>query len=193
MTSKTRMIAAAIVFAAAASAQAATTINGTIDTSAAFSPTNQSADGSTYYNAPAMSFPAAPVTIGEFDFSLPTGHGIASLSLSGNFGSDALGSATAPVDLFLNGVAVARCDAACAQASELADVAWSYSFSSADLAALANGKAVLTAVQQGPSQIVLDPTSLSAEIAPVPEPETWALMLGGLPIVAFLRRRAPRA
>src|SRR5262249_9587635 len=81
--------------ALAGSAYAQTTVNGFIDTSAAFSPTNQSTDGMTYFNAPAGSFPTDAFTIGEFDFDLG-GHAAASATLSGDFGSDTLGSPTAP-------------------------------------------------------------------------------------------------
>lgn len=185
-----RRIAAAVLFAAAASSQAAT-ITGTVDTSAASSPTNQSADGTTYFNAPySGAFPAPAVTVGEFDFAVPAGSFVSGATVSGDFGSDALGSGTAEVDLFLNAVEVASCDAGCANASQSADVAWSFTFTPAELASFANGTAVLTAVQQGVSQIVLDPTTVTLDVTAVPEPGSLPMMLGVLPLIAFGLRRA---
>ncbi len=189
------LVAAALLLIA--SAASATTLSGTIDTSSAFSPTNQSADGITYYNAPYDGpFPSAAFAIGAFDFVIPTGFAASGATISGNFGSDILGSSTSEVDLFLNQVEVARCDSACAAASESADVAWSHVFSAAELGALASGSAVLTAVQQGPSQVVLDPTSIAIDVtAAVPEPGTALMMIGGvLPLLAMgLRRRRSSA
>ena len=185
-----RRIAAVVLFAAAASSQAAT-ITGTVDTSAASSPTNQSADGTTYFNAPySGAFPAAPVTVGAFDFAVPAGSFVSGATVSGDFGSDALGSGTAEVDLFLNAVEVASCDAGCANASQSADVAWSFTFTPAELASFASGTAVLTAVQQGVSQIVLDPTTVTLDVTAVPEPGSLPMMLGVLPLIAFGLRRA---
>ena len=194
MTCSTSRLAAAAWMAVAVGAHAQT-FTGTLDTSAAFSPTNQSSDGSTYYDAPANGpFPAAPVAVGEFDFALAPGAHVTSVVVSGDFGSDALGSGTAAVDLFLNGIEVASCDAACAAASQSADVAWSFALPAAELGAFANGSAVLTAVQQDVSQVVLDPTSITVDATAAPEPAGLALMLGALPLVGFgLRRRRESA
>lgn len=168
------------------------TITGTINTSSGFSPTNQSTDGVTYYSAPADSI-FTTVVIGEFDFTAPGNNTISGASLSGNFGSNALASGTAPVNLFLNNVAVAVCDSSCEAASNNADVSWSYVFNAAQLASLASGHAVLTALETGPSQIVLDPTSITVQVAPVPEPDS-ILMLGvGLALIgALTRRKSPK-
>jgi hypothetical protein len=184
-------IAGTALFAGLASA-GTQTIAGTVDTSAAFSATNQSGDGTTYFDAPYTgALPAAPVTVGDFDFSVPSGFAVSGATISGNFGSDALGSGSAEVDLFVNSVQVATCDSACAAATQSADVAWSFTFTAAELGALADGSAVLSAVQQGVSQIVLDPTSVSLTVSAVPEPAGLSLTLLGLPlIVRGLRRRA---
>ena len=180
-------LAAAALTTAAAGAHAAT-FSGAIDTSSAKSPTNQSGDGSTYVGAPVFGpFPAAPVVVGEFDFA--GGH-VNSLTISGDFGSNTLGSGTAPVDLFLNGVEVASCNAACAANTEAADVAWSFTIPSASLASFADGSAVLTAVQLDMSQIVLDPTSITVDVTPLPEPAGLPMLLGALPLIAFGLRRA---
>lgn len=176
----------------------AANVAGMVDTSAAFSPTNQSFDGSTYYNAPAAGpFPSDAFTVGEFDFSLSPGFAVTGGTISGDFGSDVLGSATAEVDLYVDQVLIARCDSTCATASETADVAWTHTFTGSELGALGNGRLVLTAIQQGPSQVVLDPTSVSLDIAAaVPEPGTaWLTLIGGVPLIAraLRRRRAVRA
>ena len=189
-------VGAAALFAIAVSAHSQT-ITGTIDTSALFSPTNQSSDGATYFNAPYSGpFPAPPVAIGEFDFVIPAGTMIGGASFSGNFGSDSLGSATSEVDLFINQIAVAVCSAACATASQTGDAAWTYMLNAAEWAALSAGKAMLTAVEQGPSQIVLDPTSVSVIFfTAVPEPTELLLLVGGvLPtlLIALRRHQNPR-
>lgn len=182
-------VAGATLFAGAASA---TTISGTVDTSAAFSPTNQSSDGTTFFSAPYNgTFPAASVVVGEFDFSLPSGSAVTGATISGDFGSNTLGSATGEVDLFVNAVEVATCNSSCAATTESTDVAWSFTFAASQLSALANGSAVLSAVQQGTSQIALDPTSMTLNVAAVPEPAGLPMMLAALPLIALaLRRRA---
>ena len=188
-------VGAAALFAFAVSAQSQT-INGSIDTSALFSPTNQSADGTTYYNAPyAGPFPAPSVVIGEFDFVIPGGSLVSAATFSGDFGSNILGSSTAEVDLFVNSVEVASCDTTCALASESNDVPWSHVFTAGELVALGSGAAVLTAIQQGQSQIVLDPTAVSITVSAVPVPAEWLLLVGGaLPtfLIALRRRQDGR-
>lgn len=175
------------VLVGAGAAQAAT-FTGTLDTSSSFSPSNFSSDGVTYFNAPS-SAPFSPVAVGEFDFSIPSGQAVSAVTISGNFGSNILGSGSAPVSLFLNGVAVATCNAVCSTQTDVSDVAWTYTFAPADYSALATGKAILTAVQTAPSQIVLDPTTMSIQTSPVPEPASGALLLVGLASVRALSRR----
>ena len=190
------MRSAAVMAIATVGAAHAATLSGSVDTGASFSPTNQSADGTTYYNAPTNA-PFAPVTVGEFDFTVPSGQAIDGGTFSGNFGSNVLGSGTAQVNLFLDGVAVASCGAACEAASNSADVAWLYTLSSTDLALLAGnanwqaGKAVLTALQNTPSQIVLDPSSVSLTTTAVPIPgAVWLLGSTLAPLFGFARRKA---
>jgi len=184
----TLCIASTALFACAASA---TTITGTLDTSAAFSATNQSTDGTTYYNAPYTGvLPAAAVAVGGFDFTVPSGFEVSSATISGNFGSNALGSGTAAVDLFVNAIQVATCDSGCAAATQSADVAWSFTFTPAELGAFAGNSAVLSAVQEDVSQIVLDPTTVSLTLTAVPEPASLPMTLLALPLVALGLRRA---
>jgi hypothetical protein len=186
------IITVSVALAGNSAAQAAT-VSGTFNTSAAASPSNQSFDGTTYFNAPSNG-PFSPLAIGEFDFSLPAGFGISGASISGNFGSNILGSGTSQATLYLNGISVATCDALCESASQSSDVSWSHTFTTGELATLSgdsnwvNGKALLSALQQSSSQIVLDPTSITLTTAPVPEPQTYALMGLGLALIAYRRR-----
>jgi hypothetical protein len=186
-------LAAATAFAAG-SAAAATT--GTINTGALFSPSNQSVDGTTYFNAPTNG-PFSLVTVGEFDFSAPAGQMVSGGAISGNFGSNALASGTAQVNLYADGLFVATCNAACELASNSNDVAWSYTLTSANIAALAgnanwqSGKIVLTALQLDPSQVVLDPTSVNLTTTPVPLPAAaWLLGSALAPLFGMGRRKA---
>ena len=202
MTSKIDRLAARIARAMllattgalVAGAASATTIAGTLDTSSAFSPTNQSFDGSTYYNAPYNGpVPAAPVVVGEFDFVLPSGNAVTGATISGDFGSNVLGSGTAQVDLYVGNIEVASCGLACETATQSNDVAWSFTFSASQLGAIGSGSVVLSAVQQEQNgqQVVLDPTSVSLNVAAVPEAAGLPMALAGLPLLALaLRRRA---
>jgi len=184
-------VAGAALFAGAASAA---TIAGTLNTSSAFSPTNDSTDGSTYYNdAYYGPLPAAPVVVGEFDFSLPSGNAVSGATISGDFGSNSLGSGTGAVELFVGNVEVANCDAACETATAANEMAWSFTFASTQLSAIGSSSLVLTAVQQEQNgqQIVLDPTSVSLTVAAVPEPAGLPMVLAAVPLLALvLRRRA---
>lgn len=147
------------------------------------------------FNAPAIA-PFSSVTIGEFDFSIPFGKAVSSVVLNGNFGSNILGSSilgssTAPVDLFLNNITVAGCDAMCANNSMTSNVAWSYTFSASELSRLSSGTAILTAMQTNTSQIVLDPTSITIQTAAVPESDVALLIgLGLIPVLAVSRRKS---
>ena len=185
-----RTIAGAAILLAGCGAAEADTLIAPIDTSPGVSPTNQSSDGATYFNAPSSGpFPAAPVTVGEVQFAVPAGQQISGAAIAGDFGSATPG-ATAPVDLFLNGVEVALCNAACASASAVTNVMWSSTLSPADLFALSSGTATLTAVQRAGSQLSLGPTSLTVNTSPVPLPAGLLLLGSGLAVSFGLRRNA---
>ena len=132
------------------------------------------------------------MAVGGFDFTVPSGFKVSGATISGNVGSNALGSGYRPrSSLFVNSVEVASCDSVCEAATQSSDVAWSFTFATSQLAAFADGSVVLSAVQQDGSQIVLDPTSVSLTLSAVPEPAGLPALLLGLPLVALgLRRRA---
>jgi hypothetical protein len=185
-----RTIAGAAILMACIGAAEADILIAPIGTGPDVSPTNQSSDGATYFNAPNSGpFPAAPVTVGQVQFAVPAGQQINGAAIAGDFGSAAPG-ATAPVDLFLNGVEVALCNTACASASAVTNVMWSSTFSPADLFALSSGAATLTAVQRAGSQLSLGPTSLTINTSPVPLPAGLLLLGSGLAASFGLRRYA---
>jgi hypothetical protein len=177
-----------VVAILAASAAQASTISGTVNTG--------SSDG-TFSSAPSNGPFPATLTVGEFDFTVPGGQAVTAGSFSGDFGSNIIGSATGQATLFVDGVQLAHCDAACEAASQSNDVAWLYSLTSSDLTLLsANslweaGRAVITAQQLSASQVVLDPTSVNLTLAPVPIPAAFFLFASALaPLFGFARRKA---
>ena len=187
--------AALIVAILAATAAQASTISGTVDTGG--NAANFSGDALTFASAPSNGpFPSA-MTVGEFDFSVPSGETITAGSFSGNFGSNALASGTSQATLFVDGVQLALCDAACEAASQSSDVPWLYALTGSDLTQLSTnslwqaGRAVVTASQLSASQVVLDPTSVNLTLAPVPIPPAFFLFASALaPLFGFARRKA---
>src|SRR5947199_138589 len=75
------------ILAATAAAQAST-ISGTVDTGG--NAANFSGDALTFASAPSNGPFPSTMTVGEFDFSVPSGETITAGSFSGNFGSNAL-------------------------------------------------------------------------------------------------------
>jgi hypothetical protein len=155
-----------------------------------------SSDG-TFGSAPSNGPFPVNLTVGEFDFSVPSGQTISAGTFTGDFGSNLIGSGTAQGRLFVDGVQLALCDAACESATQLDDVAWTYSLTTADLAQLStnslweSGRAVITAQQLSISQLVLDPTTVNLTLAPVPIPPALFLFVSALaPLFGFGRRKA---
>jgi hypothetical protein len=184
-----------IVSIFAATAAQASTISGTVNTGG--NPANLSGDAVTFASAPSSGAFPLTMTVGEFDFSVPSGQAITAGSFSGNFGSNALASGTSQAKLFVDGVQLALCDTACEAASQSNDVAWSYSLTASDLTTLSTnslwlaGKAVITASQLSASQVVLDPTTASLTLAPVPIPAAFFLFASALaPLFGFARLKA---
>jgi hypothetical protein len=177
-----------IVAILGATAAQASTISGTVNTGS-----GDATFVSGPWNGP---FPRT-LTVGEFDFSVPSGEAITAGFFSGDFGSDILGSATSQASLFVDGVQLALCDAVCEAASESTAVGWSYSLTASDLTQLSTnpfwlaGRAVISASQLSASQVVLDPTSVNLTTAPVPIPAAFLLFASALaPIFGFARSKA---
>jgi hypothetical protein len=187
--------AALIVAILAATAAHASTISGTVNTGG--NAANSSGDALTFASAPSNGPFPSTMTVGEFDFSVPSGEAITAGSFNGNFGSDILGSSTSQASLFVDGIQLALCDAACEAASQSNTVAWLYSLTASDLTLLSTnslwqaGRAVLTASQLSASQVVLDPTSVNLTLAPVPIPPAFLLLASALAPLFGLARRKP--
>jgi hypothetical protein len=184
-----------IVAILAATAAQADTISGTVNTGG--NPANFSGDTVTFAGAPSNGPFPLQMTVGEFDFTVPSGQVITAGLFSGNFGSNILGSATSQARLFLDGVELALCDAACEAASQSNDVPWQYSLTASDLALLSTnsfwlaGRAILTASQLSASQVVLEPTSVSLTTSPVPIPAAVFLFTSALaPLFGFAGLKA---
>jgi hypothetical protein len=184
-----------IVAILAATAAQASTISGMVDTST--SPTNGSGDPLRFAGAALTGpFPSS-MTVGEFDFSVPSGQAITAGSFSGGFGSDVLQSGTSQAKLFVDGVQLALCDVTCEAQSQSSVVSWLYSLTASDLTQLSSnslwqaGRAVITASQLSVSQVVLDPTNINLTLAPVPVPPAFFLFASALaPFFGFARRKA---
>lgn len=129
-------------------------------------------------------------TVGTFNFVLPEGQTILGATLEGLWGNT--GSfTTAGQQISADGVLVATCSlkTACAE-TKTADSAarqWSYSFS--DFSVLQDGSLAITDLQTDCCVIRLGETKLTLITAAVPEPSTYALMLGGIGAVAWAARR----
>ena len=181
----------------AATAAQATTISGTVNTGN--NPDNFSGDATTFASAPSTGLFPLTLTVGEFDFSVSSGQTITAGTLNGDFGSNILGSATSQAKLFVDGIQLASCDATCEAASQANDVAWVYSLTTADLTALSTnslwqaGRAVITAQQLSPSQVVLDPTSVNLTATPVPIPPAFLLFVSALASLFGFTRLKVRA
>jgi hypothetical protein len=142
---------------------------------------------------PETLFPQPAVPVGTFSFTIPAGETLVGALIDGGFGnSSAAGSA--PVDLLLDGLLVGQCAplTLCTVLSEL----WDHTFAPGELALLADGSAVLTAVQQGQPVIHLGITTLTlntvAGPSAVPEPAGLLLLGSGLVLLAALRRKVGR-
>jgi hypothetical protein len=184
-----------VVAILAATAAQASTITGTVDTGT--NPANFSGDAVTFASAPSNGPFPSTMTVGEFDFSVSGGQAITAGTFSGNFGSNVLASGTSQAKLFVDGVQLALCDAACETASQSNDVAWLYSLTASDLTLLSTnsfwqaGRAVITASQLSASQVVLDPTSVNLTVTPVPIPAAFFLFASALaPLFGFARHKA---
>ena len=133
------------------------------------------------------------ITIGTFNFTIPTGNQIVGATISGTFGDVNLPT-TALADLFVDGITVAGCDDptdACAAGTiDGSLVPWSHTFSGTELSELASGFAAgslgFTAAQNSFGVLAVGTPTL--DIQTVPEPSSIFALTGGLLAFAAWRR-----
>jgi PEP-CTERM motif len=136
-------------------------------------------------NFAASSFPDS-VLWDVATFVVPAGQQIVGASFSGTWGSTSqfFGS-TAPAELFLNGINVSN------MFNTNSVQSFTFNFTSADLAVLADDSVNLSFLQTGPSTVRLSATTLTIDTitTSVPEPSTWAMMILGFAGIGFTAYR----
>lgn len=132
----------------------------------------------------------AKETIGTFSFSVPAGQLVTGATISGFFGNT-WASSTAAQEIYADGILVATCvyDADCWNNVDN-PLPWSHTFTGSELGIFGDGSVKLEDLQTDCCVIRLGETTLVVTTAAaVPEPETYALMLGGLAVLAWAARR----
>lgn len=175
----------------------------TVPTTVTFDASDQTTDG-TDYEGEFFDGSAAPydITIGAFDFTIPTGDVVTGATISGTFG-DVNYSSSALADLFVDdgNIQVAGCDLnsdgsypACFTGTvDGSLVSWSYTFTGAQLSELASdfaaGSIDFTAVQNSFGSLVVGDPTLQIQVAQTPEPSSLFTLAGGLLAIIAWRRR----
>jgi hypothetical protein len=127
----------------------------------------------------------APCGAGIFDYTIPAGEIIVSARIAGTFGNSNA-SSSAPVDVMLDGLLVARCTESQPCFSADLPTPWLFDFAASQLPMLEDGSAALTALRSGGTTVRLGVTTLT--IATVPEPSTALLLAAGLAALGIRRR-----
>ena len=156
-------------------------------------PSNQAPDA-TDYEGNFFDGSAAPydITIGVFNFTIPTGYVVTGATISGTFGDMNGNPTTALADLFVDAgsVQVAACDnfsdPCFAGTLDGSLVPWSDTLTAADLAA---GSLDFTAVQNSFGALIVGTPSLDIQVAQTPEPSSIFPLAGGLLAFVAWRRR----
>jgi hypothetical protein len=183
------VVLASLVLACASLAHADIIVTPTFDSS------NQAAPpDTTDYEGPFDDGASAVehITIGAFDFTIPSDDVITGATIYGTFG-DVNSSTTALADLFVDSgsIPVAGCDsfsAPCfAGTVDGSLVPWSYTFTGSQLSALTGGSLDFTAVQKSFGILVVGTPTLDLQV--VPEPSFIFPLAGGLLAIAGWRRR----
>lgn len=140
------------------------------------------------FNGPDPASTPLTVTVGTFSFAVPAGETVVGATIFGQFGNS-FTSSTAVQTVMADGIALATCPDSASFCWTRGPEAWSYTFTGAELGIFADGSVVVTDNQTGCCVIRLGETKLELTTAPVPEPETYAMMVAGLGILGAVARR----
>ena len=151
-----RSVAGGVLLAAAGLAAAATSIVAFPEVNG---PANQSGP-----------FPQPPIVVATRTFTVPEGEQVVSAEISGAWGSSGDPNSTAGVNVLVDGIVVATCvkpDPAC-WSGDVGQRPWTYKFKSAELQALNDGAATMSAVQTSDLSVRLGVSTLIVETAVPP-------------------------
>lgn len=126
--------------------------------------------------------------MGTFNFVIPAGESTVYAMISGMFGNSVT-SSTSVHDVYADGILVASCPTKTSFCWQTGPQAWSYTFTGAELSIFDDGQVVMTSTQTDCCVVREGAMELVGRTAPVPEPETYALMLAGLGALALVSRR----
>ena len=152
------------------------------------------------YNGPfedpsdsSIMYPLGSVLIGNFSFSIPTNQKLIGATVFGTFGNLDSENTTALSTYAVNGITVANCastnDPCFSNDISLTPVAWTYKFTTAQLASLTGNTVNFSVIQNGAFSVQTGITELDLTTASTPEPGTLVLFgTAGLSLLAAFRR-----